>query len=62
MDNLQVWAKQELRRIRVQDIATAMTVTKSLVDYRSSRSSENASSYDSHETGDKEEAPLNLVR
>nr|CAN67852.1 hypothetical protein VITISV_020215 [Vitis vinifera] len=39
MDNLQSWAEQELRRRGVQDLATAMAVAKSLVDYRRGDSS-----------------------
>ncbi|RVX13954.1 hypothetical protein CK203_011471 [Vitis vinifera] len=39
MDNLQSWAKQELRRRGVQDLATAMAVAESLVDYRKGDSS-----------------------
>ena len=34
MDNLQSWAEQELKRRGVQDLATAMAVAESLVDYR----------------------------
>ena len=34
MDNLQSWVEQELRRRGVQDLATAMAVAESLVDYR----------------------------
>ena len=33
IDNLQSWAKQELRRRGVQDLATAMAVADSLVEY-----------------------------
>ncbi|RVX00610.1 hypothetical protein CK203_030390 [Vitis vinifera] len=39
MDNLQSWAEQELRRRGVQDLATAMAVAESLVDYRRGDSS-----------------------
>ena len=34
IDNLQSWVEQELRRRGVQDLATAMAVAESLVDYR----------------------------
>ncbi|RVW80094.1 hypothetical protein CK203_052415 [Vitis vinifera] len=34
MDNLQSWAEQELRRHGVQDLATAMAVAESLVEYK----------------------------
>ena len=34
MDNLQGWAKQELRRRGVQDLATTMAVAGSLMDFR----------------------------
>ena len=33
MDNLQGWAEKELRRQGVQDLATAMAVAESLMDY-----------------------------
>ena len=36
MDNLQEWVEKELRRRGVQDIATAMAVAESLVDFRRS--------------------------
>ena len=39
MDNLQSWAEQELRRRGVQDLAMAMEVAESLVDYRKGDSS-----------------------
>jgi hypothetical protein len=34
MDNLQPWAEQESRRRGVQDLATAMAVAESLIDYK----------------------------
>ena len=34
MENLQGWAKQELRRRGVQDLATTMAVVESLMDFR----------------------------
>ena len=39
MDNLQNWAKQELRRCGVQDLAMAMVVAESLVEYKRGDSS-----------------------
>ena len=39
MDNLQGWAEQELRRCGVQDLATAMAVAESLMDFRRGDSS-----------------------
>ncbi|RVX16168.1 hypothetical protein CK203_014398 [Vitis vinifera] len=39
IDNLQSWAEQELRRRGVQDLAMAMAVAESLVDYRREDSS-----------------------
>ena len=33
IDNLQSWAKQELRRRGVQDLATTMAIADSLVEY-----------------------------
>ena len=39
MDNLQGWAEQELRCQGVQDLATAMTVAESLMDYKKGDSS-----------------------
>ena len=39
IDNLQSWAKQELRKCGVQDLATTMVVAESLVDYRRGDSS-----------------------
>ena len=40
MENLQGWAKQELRRCGVQDLATAMAVAESLMDFRRGDSSQ----------------------
>ena len=34
MDNLQSWVEQELSKHGVQDLATAMAIAESLVDYR----------------------------
>ena len=51
MDNLQGWAKQELRRRGVQDLATAMAVAESLTDYKRGDSSKVKSLEDSHAMG-----------
>ncbi|KAJ9682540.1 hypothetical protein PVL29_018458 [Vitis rotundifolia] len=56
MDNLQGWAEQELRRRGVQDLATAMAVAESLMDYKRGDSSKVESLEDSHTTGGGEEA------
>ena len=57
MDNLQIWAEQELRRRGVQDLATAMAVAESLMDFRRGDSSQTKPSFKgSHAKGggDKE--------
>ena len=51
MDNLQGWAKQELRRQGVQDLATAMAIAESLTDYKRGDSSKFESFEDSQATG-----------
>ncbi|RVW17621.1 hypothetical protein CK203_096707 [Vitis vinifera] len=51
MDNLQGWAEQELRRRGVQDLATAMAIAESLVDYKRGDSSKIESLEDSHAMG-----------
>ena len=55
MDNLQGWAEQELRRTGVQDLATAMAVAESLMDYKESKSSDDEGSRVSHSLGGGEE-------
>ncbi|RVW49075.1 hypothetical protein CK203_111710 [Vitis vinifera] len=55
MDNLQGWAKQELKRRGVQDLAIAMEVAKSLTDYKKRDSSKVESLEDSHATGGRNE-------
>ena len=60
MDNLQGWAEQELRQKGVQDIATAMAITKSLVDFRRRQYCNDASLKDNHDTGGEEEVPPNV--
>ena len=45
MDNLQGWAEQELRRRGVQDLATAMAVAESLMDFRRGDSSHPKTSF-----------------
>ena len=45
MDNLQSWAEQELRRRGVQDLATAMAVAESLMDFRREDSSQTKPSF-----------------
>ena len=45
MDNLQGWAEQELRRRGVQDLATAMAVAESLMDFRRGDSSQPKTSF-----------------
>ena len=55
MDNLQGWAEQELRRRGVQDLATAMAVTESLMDYKESMSSDDEGSRVSHISGGGQE-------
>ncbi|RVW19633.1 hypothetical protein CK203_112385, partial [Vitis vinifera] len=57
MDNLQGWAEQELRRRGVQDLATAIAVAESLMDYKRGDSSKVESLEDSHATGGEDEVP-----
>ncbi|WKA11995.1 hypothetical protein VitviT2T_029436 [Vitis vinifera] len=57
MDNLQGWAKQELRRRGVQDLATAMAIAESLADYKRGDSSKIESLEDSHAMGGGDEVP-----
>ncbi|RVW75829.1 hypothetical protein CK203_055119 [Vitis vinifera] len=57
MDNLQGWAEQELRRRGVQDLATAMAVAESLMDYKRGDSSKVESLEDSHAMGGGDEVP-----
>ncbi|RVW27212.1 hypothetical protein CK203_092587 [Vitis vinifera] len=57
MDNLQRWAEQELRRRGVQDLATAMAVAESLIDYKRGDSSKVESLEDSHAMGGGDEVP-----
>ena len=57
-DNLQGWAEQELRRRKVRDLATAMAVVESLMDYKESKSSDDEGSKGSHRMGGGEEVPL----
>ena len=45
MDSLQGWAEQELRRRGVQDLATAMEVAESLMDFRRGDSSQTKPSF-----------------
>ena len=54
MDNLQGWAKQELRR-GVRDLETAMAVAESLMDYKESMSFDDEGSKGSHRLGGGEE-------
>ena len=58
MDNLQGWAEQELRRRGVRDLATAMAVAESLMDYKESKSSDDEGSRISHSSGGGEEVSL----
>ena len=51
MHNLQSWAKQELRRRGVQDLATTMARVESLTDYKRGDSSKIESLENSHATG-----------
>ena len=52
MDNLQSWAKQELRRRGVQDLSTAMAVAESIMDFRRGDSSQAKPPFKgSHATG-----------
>ena len=46
----------------MQDLTTTMAVTESFVDYRKSRSSDNASIKDSHDMGGGEEVSPNVIR
>ena len=55
MDNLQGWVEQELRRRGVRDLATAMAVAESLMDYKGSMSSDDKGSRVSHSSGGGEE-------
>ncbi|KAL6312372.1 hypothetical protein AAG906_008044 [Vitis piasezkii] len=55
MENLQGWVEQELRRRGVQDLATAMVVAESLMDYKRGDSSKVESLEDSHATGGGDE-------
>ena len=55
MDNLEGWAEQELRHRGVQDLATAMAVVESLMDYKRGDSSQVESLEDSHATGGGDE-------
>ncbi|RVW89399.1 Oxysterol-binding protein-related protein 3C [Vitis vinifera] len=55
MDNLQGWVEQELRCRGVQDLATAMVVVESLMDYKRGDSSKVESLEDSHATGGGDE-------
>nr|CAN82111.1 hypothetical protein VITISV_002744 [Vitis vinifera] len=57
MDNLQGWVEQELRRRGVQDLATAMAVAESLMDYKRGDSSKIESLEDSHAMGGGDEVP-----
>ncbi|RVW43565.1 hypothetical protein CK203_107076 [Vitis vinifera] len=57
MDNLQGWAEQELRRRGVQDLATAIAVAESLMDYKRGDSSKVESLENSHATGGEDEVP-----
>ena len=55
MDNLQGWAEWKLRRRGVQDLATAMAVMESLIDYKRGDSSKVECSEDSHAKGGRGE-------
>ena len=55
MDNLQGWAEQELRRRGVRDLATAMVVAESLMDYLGSKSYDDEGLRISHSSGGGEE-------
>ena len=55
MDNLQGWAEQELRGRGVRDLATAMAVAESLMDYKECMSSNDEGSRVSHSSGGGEE-------
>ncbi len=57
MDNLQPWAEQELRRRGVQDLATAMAVAESLIDYKKSDKATTYKGYTSKGGGDKHKGP-----
>ena len=57
MDNLQGWVEQELRRKGVRDLATAMVVTESLMNYKESMSSYDEGSKGSHKSGGGEQVP-----
>ena len=51
MDNLQGWVEKELKCRGVQDLATAMVIEKSLIDYKRGDSSKVEYLEDSHTTG-----------
>nr|CAN65838.1 hypothetical protein VITISV_022508 [Vitis vinifera] len=51
MDNLQGWVEKELKCRGVQDLATAMVIEKSLIDYKREDSSKVEYLEDSHTTG-----------
>ena len=55
IDNLQGWAKQELRHRGVQDLGTAMALAESLMDYKREDSSKFECSKDSHAEGGGDE-------
>ena len=57
MDNLQGWVEQELRRIGVRDLATAMVATESLMDYKESMSSDDEGLKGSQISGGGEVVP-----
>ena len=58
MNNLQGWAEQELRRRGVRDLATAMAIAESLMDYKESMSFDDKGSRVSHSSGGGEEVSL----
>ena len=51
IDNLQGWAKQELRHRGVQDLGTTMALAESLMEYKREDSSKCEWSKDSHAEG-----------
>ncbi|KAL6315224.1 hypothetical protein AAG906_037456 [Vitis piasezkii] len=55
MDNLQEWAEHKLRCRGIQDLATAMEIEESLIDYKMEDSSKVDSLEDSHTTGGEDE-------
>ena len=55
MDNLQGWAEQKLRHQGIQDLATAMAVAESLMNYKRGNSSMVECLEDNHATDEGDE-------